>query len=116
VIVDDHDGFRLLARALLESQGFTVLGEAADGGSAIETVTRLDPDVVLLDVALPDLDGFAVCERILGASGQRPQIVLTSTREPSAFRTRLAGSRATAFIAKRDLTGAALLGLLTVPR
>ena len=64
VIIDDHAGFRAFARALLEAEGYDVVGEAADGVSGVELVCRLLPDVVLLDVVLPDLDGFAVSTRI----------------------------------------------------
>ena len=63
-IVDDHAGFRAAARGLLEAGGFDVLGEAADGTSALAAVAKLQPEIVLLDVQLPDLDGFAVAERL----------------------------------------------------
>ena len=64
LIVDDHADFRASARALLEAEGFEVIGEAADGREAIAEVRRLRPDVVLLDIQLPDQDGFAVAERL----------------------------------------------------
>ena len=64
LIVDDHAGFRTFARALLESEGYDVVGEAADGASAVAAARRLRPAIVLLDIALPDIDGFAVCEQI----------------------------------------------------
>lgn len=108
LIVDDHDRFRAFARALLETDGFVVVGEAPDGASAVAAARRLDPDVVLLDVALPDLDGFAVCELITTPGGARPAVVLTSSRDASTFRQRLAQSRARGFVAKDDLTGPAL--------
>jgi DNA-binding NarL/FixJ family response regulator len=115
LIVDDHAAFRAAARALLEAAGYVVLGEAADGESAVEAARLLRPSIVLLDIALPDIDGFAVCERITGPAGAQPGggpvVVLTSSREVSAFRQRLAGSRARGFIAKRDLTGAALAAM-----
>ena len=60
LIVDDHPSFRLTARALLEAEGFEIVGEAEDGQSAIETARRLRPEVVLLDIQLPDIDGFGV--------------------------------------------------------
>jgi CheY-like chemotaxis protein len=66
LIVDDHAGFRSFARALLEAEGFDVLGEAADGASALGLAQQLAPELVLLDVALPDMDGFAVCDALLG--------------------------------------------------
>ena len=119
LIVDDHAGFRSFARALLEAAGYVVLGEAADGATAVEAARALSPDLVLLDVALPDVDGFTVCERIASAEDaaspvqpRRPLVVLTSSRDESSFRRRLAVSSARGFIAKRDLTGAALAALV----
>ena len=64
LIVDDHDGFRDSARALLEAEGFAVVGDAADGATAVAAVERLRPDVVLVDVQLPDVDGFTVAGRL----------------------------------------------------
>src|SRR6266700_3323207 len=71
VIVDDHAGFRSSARALLEAEGFDVVGEAGDGVSALVAVGRLHPHVVLLDIQLPDIDGFEVADR-LALAGHPP--------------------------------------------
>jgi DNA-binding NarL/FixJ family response regulator len=60
LIVDDHAPFRALARALLQLEDFEVVGEAADALSALDAVRQLRPNVVLLDIQLPDLDGFEV--------------------------------------------------------
>jgi DNA-binding NarL/FixJ family response regulator len=111
LIVDDHDGFRAGARALLEADGFEVVGEAADGETALEAVFRLRPDVVLLDVQLPGLDGFAVAER-LAAERDPPAVVLISSRAADAYRRQLATSPARGFIAKGELSGECLAGLL----
>jgi CheY-like chemotaxis protein len=111
LIVDDHAGFRSMARALLESGGFVVVGEAADGSTALACAAALRPDLVLLDVQLPDLDGFAVTEQ-LAQSSHAPVIVLTSGRPRSSFERRLANSRARAFIPKAELTSAELEALL----
>ena len=108
LIVDDHAGFRAFARALLEAEGYDVLGEAADGESALAAVAALDPEVVLLDVALPDIDGFAVCARLLERDRDRPAVVLTSSRDASSYGQRLAGSGARGFVPKSDLSGPAL--------
>jgi DNA-binding NarL/FixJ family response regulator len=111
LIVDDHDRFRAFARSLLAAEGFVVVGEARDGASAIRAAEELEPDVVLLDVMLPDLDGFAVCARLAEAASP-PAVVLTSTRDASAYQRRLGQSPARGFIAKSELTGAALSALV----
>lgn len=111
LIVDDHAGYRTQARALLEAEGFSVVGEAADAVSALAEVARADPDVVLLDVRLPDLDGFAVAE-LLAAISHPPVVVLISSRDASAYRRRLAGSTARGFIPKSELSGASLAALV----
>ena len=67
LIVDDHAGFRLAARALLEADGFDVVGESATGNEGLEAVGRLRPDLVLLDVGLPDIDGIEVWDASAGA-------------------------------------------------
>jgi DNA-binding NarL/FixJ family response regulator len=108
LIVDDHAGFRAGARALLTADGFDVVGEAADGEAALEAVRRLRPEVVLLDIQLPGLDGFEVAERLAGG----PAVVLISSRGPEAFRRRLARSPARGFIAKAELSGPCLASLL----
>jgi DNA-binding NarL/FixJ family response regulator len=111
LIVDDHDGFRDSARALLESEGFEVIGTCADGASALAAVERLRPEVVLLDVQLPDLDGFAVAER-LATVIHPPSVVLVSSREAAAYRPRLEAAAACGFLPKGELTGAALRALI----
>jgi len=112
LIVDDHSGFRSLARALLEADGFDVIGEAADGASALAAAKRLRPALVLLDIQLPDLDGFEVAERLADQSESPPVVVLISTRAASSYRHRLADSPAVGFVAKSELAGAALSALL----
>ena len=111
VIVDDHDGFRSSVRALLEAEGFEVVGEAEDGAAALAAVDQLRPSILLLDVQLPDIDGFEVAER-LAQAGDPPAVVLVSTRDISAYRRRLAGSPARGFIPKSELSGNALSALI----
>ena len=111
LIVDDHDGFRAFARALLQSEGFDVVGEAPDGASALDAVARLDPDLVLLDVQLPDIDGFEVAERLARAADP-PAVILVSTRHASSYRRRLAETRARGFISKGDLSGPAVAAVV----
>ena len=111
LIVDDHAAFRAGARALLEVDGFDVVGEAADGESALEQARRLRPEVVLLDVQLPGIDGFAVAER-LAAERFAPAVVLISSRARSAFRGRLETTPARGFITKAEFSGESLTSLL----
>lgn len=111
LIVDDHDGFRESARALLEAEGFAVVGDAADGAEALAAVQVLQPDVVLLDIQLPDLDGFAVARR-LAALPEPPRVVLISSRDAAAYGPRLAAAPACGFLAKRELSGASLAALV----
>jgi DNA-binding NarL/FixJ family response regulator len=112
VIVDDHPEFRESASALLEAEGFAVIGEAADGHEAIAAVERLRPQVVLLDIQLPDVDGFVVAER-LAARPDPPRIVLISSREAAAYGPRLEAAAAQGFIPKRELSGSAIAALVS---
>ncbi len=111
LIVDDHADFRASARALLEAEGFDVVGEAAGGEQALAEVERLRPDVVLLDVQLPGEDGFAVAKR-LAAGGSGATVILISSREAAAYGSRLDTAAAQGFLAKRMLSGEALAALL----
>lgn len=111
LVVDDHQGFRSRARLLLEADGYEVVGEAADGRSAVDEARRLHPDLVLLDVQLPDLDGFEVAAQITGADGG-PAVVLTSSRDWSDSRELLARSGASGFLPKDQLSGATIAELL----
>jgi len=111
LIVDDHVAFREWARALLEQGGYTVLGDVGDGASAIEAVRRLRPEVVLLDVQLPDIDGFEVARR-LRRHDLAPIVVLTSTRDAADYGDRVANSAALGFLAKDQLAPTALARLL----
>jgi DNA-binding NarL/FixJ family response regulator len=112
LIVDDHPSFRKTARALLESEGFEVLGEAADGASAIEAANSLHPDVVLLDIYLPDIDGFEVTAE-LTRNGRATAVVLTSSHDVRDFGRLVEQSNARGFIPKAELSGASLSALLT---
>ena len=85
LIVDDHAGFRASARRLLEAEGFAVVGEADGALAALPAVARLSPDVVLVDIALPDGDGFDVCADIVREHSAA--VVLTSSRTIPGCRT-----------------------------
>jgi DNA-binding NarL/FixJ family response regulator len=105
LVVDDHPSFRATARMLLEADGWTVVGEAAGGAEALQAARDLRPDVVLLDVNLPDLDGFDVAARLTGGD-DAPAVVLVSSREARDFGPRVSRSGARGFVSKADLTGA----------
>jgi DNA-binding NarL/FixJ family response regulator len=111
LIVDDHVDFRSSARALLEAEGFDVVAEAATGDEAMRVVEKVRPEVVLLDIQLPDHDGFEVAEW-LAARPVSPAVVLISGRDATAYGERLARAPARGFIPKRELSGAALAGLV----
>lgn len=112
LIVDDHAGFRATARLLLESDGWTVVGEAADGTDGLAAAAELAPDLVLLDVGLPDVDGFDVAARLTGRDGA-PAVVLCSSRDARDFGPLVSRSGARGFISKADLSGSALRELAT---
>ena len=112
LIVDDHPAFRASATALLQAEGFDVVGEAADGPSALRAVTRLRPEIVLLDIQLPDLDGLAVAEQ-LAAFPNAPAIVLISSRDAAAYGPRIQTAPACGFIPKSALSGEALAALVS---
>jgi CheY-like chemotaxis protein len=111
LVVDDHPSFRRFARRLLETAGFAVVEEAGDGASALAAARELRPDVVLLDVLLPDTTGFELAET-LSVDPAGPVVVLTSSRSAGDFEVSLARSSARGFIAKRDLTAAAFAALV----
>jgi two-component system, NarL family, nitrate/nitrite response regulator NarL len=111
LIVDDHAGFRRSARMLLAAEGFDVVGDVADGSSALAAVRRLHPQIVLLDVQLPDIDGFIVADE-LRAADPALAIILISSRDRTSYRPQLEHTPATGFIPKNRLDGAAIRELI----
>lgn len=111
LIVDDHEDFRASARALLAAEGYEIVGEAEDGESGLAEARRLSPDVVLLDVQLPGVDGFEVARRLLGEPVP-PAVVLVSSRSAAEYGARVGDTPAEGFISKGDLSGAALAAVL----
>ena len=107
LIVDDHADFRAAARELLEADGYAVIGEAADGAGALHKVEELRPAIVLLDIQLPDTNGFDVAAR-LAAGPSPPVVVLISSRDAAAYGERVAQASVRGFISKLRLSGASL--------
>jgi DNA-binding NarL/FixJ family response regulator len=115
LIVDDHSSFRSFARRLLVADGFDVVGEAVDGAGAVDAVRTLAPDVVLLDIRLPDVDGFGVAE-VLAGDDDAPVVVLVSSRARGDYGRRVETSPVRGFIAKDDLSGEELRRVLHARR
>jgi DNA-binding NarL/FixJ family response regulator len=111
LIVDDHAGYRRQARTLFTSGGYDVIGEAADVASGVRAAAELHPAVVLLDVQLPDGDGFEAAGKMLAAD-EPPAVVLISSRDAADYGSRIGASGARGFISKADLSVGALEALL----
>jgi DNA-binding NarL/FixJ family response regulator len=111
LIVDDDPRFRAQARELLMNDGFEVVGEAEDGATAIELARVRRPEFVLVDVGLPDLDGFEVARR-LAAEVSPPRVVLTSSRDARAYGRRLQTAPVLGFMPKEQVSGAAIRDLV----
>jgi DNA-binding NarL/FixJ family response regulator len=111
LIVDDHAGFRRCAKDLLTSEGFAVVAEAGDGEEAVRLAAASTANLVLVDVQLPDMDGFAVTERLLSMDRDLP-IVLISSRDRSDYGDLIAQSGARGFVSKDELSGDSLRELL----
>jgi DNA-binding NarL/FixJ family response regulator len=111
LIVDDHEGFRASARRVLEAGGYSVIAEAADGSSGVAAAAESQPDLALVDVQLPDFDGFEVARRLRESEGA-PEIVLISSHDRSDFGSLVESSGARGFVSKADLSAAALEELL----
>ena len=111
LIVDDHEGFRASARRVLEASGYSVIAEAADGSSGVVAAAESHPDLALVDVQLPDFDGFEVTRR-LQESSDAPEVVLISSHDQADFGSLVETSGALGFVSKADLSAAALEELL----
>jgi NarL family two-component system response regulator LiaR len=82
LIVDDHDGLRLAIRNLLECQrGFEICGEAKDGAAGVEKVAALKPDVVILNIVMPVMDGFEAARQIMAVSPHSRIVMLSSYKD-----------------------------------
>jgi DNA-binding NarL/FixJ family response regulator len=110
LIVDEHDGFRRAARAILEADGYLVIAESATGGDALEAAARMRPALVLLDIGLPDIDGIEVAGLLTAADGDRA-VILVSSRDATDYEPLVAECGALGFIQKSELSGSAIAAL-----
>ena len=111
LIVDDHPSFRASARTLLEAEGYEIVGEAETGAEAMAAIMKLHPDLVLLDIQLPDVDGFEIAERLQELEDP-PEVILTSSRDGADYGRCIDCCGARGFVPKADLSGAAIAALL----
>jgi DNA-binding NarL/FixJ family response regulator len=109
LIVDDDPRFRSQARRLLEADGFVIVGDAVDGASGIDAAGRLRPALVLVDVGLPDMDGFQVATAI--AAHGSSEVVLTSSRDARSYGRRVDDGPSLGFLPKEQVSGAAIRAL-----
>lgn len=107
LIVDDHSGFRTHARRMLECEGYRVVGEAGDVGSAVEAARALEPELAIVDVCLPDGNGFELAARLL-ALEVAPAVVLTSSHDGSDLGECVGESGAHGFVPKAELSRKAI--------
>lgn len=111
LIVDDHEGYRTFLARMLEGEALTVCGTAGDGESALAVVLAVEPDLVLLDVQLPGIDGFEVAERI-AEYPRRPAVILTSTRDAEDFGSRITTAPVLGFVPKHEMSVGRLQSLM----
>jgi DNA-binding NarL/FixJ family response regulator len=113
LIVDDNARFRAELRGLLQDQGIEVVGSAASGAEAIQQVSELPPDVVLVDIDLGSESGFELARRLRAASGEAlASVILISTHDEREYADLIEESPAIGFLAKTELTATAILRLL----
>jgi DNA-binding NarL/FixJ family response regulator len=114
LLVDDHAAFRAIARVLIKAAGYRVVAEAADGAAALLAADKHSPDIVVLDIRLPDMSGLDVARRLTAGSAA-PVVILISSGDSREYArvAREAGARG--FIAKADLTSAAIRRLAERP-
>jgi DNA-binding NarL/FixJ family response regulator len=115
LIVDDNGAFRAAARQLLERAGFAVVAEAGSGGGGVEEARAHSPDVAIVDVQLPDFDGFEVAER-LSELDVPPRVILVSSLDGADFGALVAGSSALGFLPKAELSASLINALLAQTR
>ena len=115
VVVDDHPGVRAQACKLLARAGYRVTGETADGAAALLVASSVLPDLVVLDVQLPDISGFDVASRLLAAQAGAVEVVLVSSRDATTYGGLIEACGAKGFIWKGNLSAESLAALVGAP-
>jgi DNA-binding NarL/FixJ family response regulator len=115
LIVDDNDAFRAAARQLLERAGFAVVAEAGSGAAGVDEARAWRPDVAIVDVQLPDFDGFEVAARLSDLE-PAPRVILISSLDGADFGALVAGSSALGFLPKAELSASLVNALLAQTR
>lgn len=110
LLVDDHAAFRAFARDLIKAAGYRVVAEAANGAAALAAAAEYDPEIVVLDIRLPDMSGLEVARRLASGS-QAPVVILISSGDAREYARVALESGARGFIAKVDLTEEAFRSL-----
>ncbi|MFJ5282965.1 response regulator [Pseudomonas rustica] len=101
IVVDDHPFVRASVKALLSQDGFDIVGETGNGQEAIRLVRDLQPDLIVLDIGIPDLDGFEVINRLSGLS-RAVKVLVLSTQSPEQFSIRCKHAGAAGYVCKND--------------
>jgi DNA-binding NarL/FixJ family response regulator len=108
LVVDDHPAFRAAARRLVEAAGMRVVGEAVTAAAAVDAARDVRPDLILLDVRLPDGDGFEVARELRRSEVDTVTVLISSRSEPNYPElARAAG--AAGFLGKSELSSRTLV-------
>lgn len=115
LIVDDHRIIREGLRVLLRSDpGVEVVGEAADGRAAVTMAAELSPDVVVMDITMPDLNGIDATRRIRSSNGHSPKVIALSAHADRRYATEMLSAGAAGFVIKEAAYEELSLALKTV--